>query len=71
MPKATLKFRLPDEEHEHRAALEGAAARLLIWEIDQRCRTVVKHEEAASPDRIALAAEIRQMILTADGVTRE
>lgn len=69
MPTATLKFLLPEEEPEHRAALEGAAARSLIWDIDQRCRTVVKHEENPSADRIALAAEIRQMILTADGVT--
>lgn len=71
MPTATLTFNLPDDEHEHRAALEGGAARLLLWEIDQRCREVVKHEENPSADRIELAAEIRKMIHTADGVTLE
>jgi len=69
MPKVTLTFKLPEEEPEYRAAMEGEAARSLLWAIDQRCRTVVKHEENPSADRIALATEIRQMILSADGVT--
>lgn len=71
MPKATLTFRLPEEELEHRAALQGEAARALLWEISHRCREVVKYEMQPTADRIALATEIRQMILTADGVTLE
>jgi len=71
MPTAKLTFRLPDESDEHRAALEGAAARSLLWEIQQRCREVIKYEMQPTADRIALATEIRQMIATADGVTLE
>ena len=61
MPTATLTYTLPDEESEHRAALEGSAARLLIWDIDQHCRSVVKHGEPTPQER-RLAEAIRRMI---------
>jgi len=68
MPTATLTFTLPEEESEHRAALEGIAARLLLWEIDQHCRSLVKHG-SPSPETRTLAEEIRRMIRETDGVT--
>lgn len=71
MPKATLSFVLPDEEGEFRDAHEGGAAKTLIWEIDQKCRSVVKYEFEPSEDRVKLAEEIREMIREARGVTIE
>jgi hypothetical protein len=70
MPRATLTFTLPDEQSDFDAAREGQAARSLIWQIDQHCRSVMKH---GSPDAAtrALAGDIRQMILDEAGVTLE
>ena len=61
MPIATLTFTLPDEEVEHRAALQGLAAKSALWEIDQRCRALMKYETV--PEAVEdLAREIRSMI---------
>jgi len=68
MPVATLRYSLPDEQSEFDAAREGQAARSLLWEIDQRCRSLLKHGEPTSETR-QLAEEIRGMILAAPGVT--
>lgn len=61
MPIATLRYRLPDEEVEFRAALQGAAAKSCLWEIDQRCRSLLKHGDP-SDETARLAEEIRGMI---------
>lgn len=61
MPIATLRYRLPDEQAEFDAARQGSEARRVIWEIDQRCRSLLKHGEP-SDETARLAEEIRQMI---------
>ena len=61
MPRAVLIYRLPDEETEHRAALQGAAAKICLWEIDQRCRSLLKHG-SPSEETARLAEEIRSSI---------
>lgn len=61
MPTATLRYRLPDEQAEFDAARQGSEARRVIWEIDQRCRSLLKHGEP-SDETARLAEEIRQMI---------
>ena len=61
MPIATLTFTLPDEEVEHRAALQGLAAKSALWEIDQRCRALMKHGQPSGETR-ELAEEIRSLI---------
>ena len=68
MPTVTLTYTLPDEQSEFDAAREGQAARSLIWEIDQRLRSLCKHGEPSSETR-QLAEEIREMIREAPGVT--
>jgi len=57
----TLKFRLPEEQSEFDAARLGSKALLTLWEIDQKCRGLLKHGEPA-PEQAALAQEIRAMI---------
>ena len=70
MPTVTLTYILPDEQAEFDAAREGAAARSLLWGIDQRCRGLLKHGEPTEVEA-RLAEEIRQMILNEPGVTLE
>lgn len=59
--KATLKFDLPDEQGEFNAALHGREALSVLWEIDQRCRSLLKHGDPTE-EQAKLAEEIREMI---------
>ena len=60
-PVATLRFTLPDEQGDYDAARLGSQALLTLWEIDQRCRGLLKHGEP-TPEARKLAEEIRGMI---------
>lgn len=61
MPKATLSFSLPDEQCEFDAALQGSAAKSTLWDIDQHCRSIIKHGDP-TPAEAKLAQRIRDMI---------
>ena len=61
MPTVTIRYRLPEEQAEYDAARLGRAMAATLWEIDQRCRSLVKHGEPSS-ETGQLAEEIRQMI---------
>ena len=61
MPTVTLRFRLPGEQAEFDAARQGAEARRVLWDIDQRLRSLLKHGEPAEAER-RLAEEIRRII---------
>lgn len=61
MPIATLRYTLPDEQSDFDAARQGAEARSLLWDIDQRCRAILKYSEP-SEETAKLAEEIREMI---------
>lgn len=61
MPIAILKFRLPEEEGDFNSALQWRDAKLVLWEIDQRCRSLLKHGEPTEEEG-RLAQEIRDMI---------
>ena len=60
-PVATLRYRLPDEQDEFDAARLGSKALTTLWEIDQRCRSLLKHGDP-SDETARLAEEIRGMI---------
>jgi hypothetical protein len=45
MPHVILRYRLPDEQTEFTAAMQGRDAKSTIWEVDQYCRGVLKHGE--------------------------
>ena len=60
-PVATLRFTLPDEQGEFDAARLGSQALLTLWEIDQRCRSLLKHG-SPTDEEARLAEEIRGMI---------
>jgi hypothetical protein len=59
--KATLEFDLPDEQGEFDAARLGHKALTTLWDIDQRCRSLLKHGDP-TPETARLAEEIRGMI---------
>lgn len=61
MPAATLTYTLPDEQAEFDAARLGSEAMQVLWQIDQRLRSLLKHGEP-SEDAARLAEEIRAMI---------
>ena len=61
MPIATLRFRLPEEQGEFDASRLGRQMAATLWEIDQRCRSLLKHGDP-SEETAKLAEEIREMI---------
>lgn len=61
MPTVTLRYTLPDEQAEFDAARTGAEARRVLWDIDQRLRSLLKHGEPPKETR-ELAEEIRRII---------
>jgi len=61
MSKATLEFNLPDEQGDFDAAINGRAALSVLWDIDQRCRSLLKHGNPTE-EQAKLAEEIREMI---------
>ena len=61
MPTVTIRYRLPDEQHDYDCARVGQAACGTLWDIDQKLRGLLKHGEPTSGER-HLAEEIRAMI---------
>jgi hypothetical protein len=59
--KAILEFTLPRDQAEFDAARLGRDALSALWEIDQHCRSLLKHGEPTSEEQ-ALAEQIRGMI---------
>jgi hypothetical protein len=57
----TMRFTLPEEQGDFDAARLGSKALLALWEIDQRCRGLLKHGEPTEAEA-RLAEEIRSMI---------
>jgi hypothetical protein len=61
MPIATLRYNLPDESMDHRAALAGVDALIALERIDQWARGRLKHGEPTADEVHALEA-VRAMI---------
>jgi hypothetical protein len=59
--KATLTYTLPDDQAAYDAARLGSEAIATLWDIDQHCRSVIKHGEPTIGER-HLAEEVRAMI---------
>jgi hypothetical protein len=64
---AILRFRLPDEQTEFTAALQGADAKSALWQVDQYCRGVLKHGEPSAETRRHLE-EIRETLRERPGL---
>lgn len=61
MPTVTLTYTLPDEQASYDAARLGGEAMQILWQIDQKLRSLLKHGEP-SRETGQLAEEIRAMI---------
>ena len=61
MPTATLRYKLPEEQGDFDAAVAGGKALAALHEIDQACRSLLKHGEP-SEGAAELAQQIRDMI---------
>lgn len=61
MPVITIRYSLPDEQHDYDCARVGQAACGTLWDIDQRLRSLLKHGDPSEAEA-KLAEEIRQMI---------
>ena len=61
MPHVLIRFRLPEEQSEFETAIQGGRARSALWDIDQACRSLLKHGEPTEAEA-ALAQRIRAMI---------
>jgi hypothetical protein len=61
MPTVTIRYTLPDEQHEFDQARLGSAACGCLFDIDQRLRSLLKHGDP-SEETARLAEELRQMI---------
>lgn len=61
MPIVTIRYTLPDENMDHRAALAGVDALIALEKIDQKLRSLVKYGEP-SEEAERLAEEVRKMI---------
>ena len=61
MPTGTLRYRLPDEQAEFDAARLGREALGVLWQIEQTCRTLLKHGEPGE-EAARLATQIRTII---------
>lgn len=67
MPHVIIRFRLPDEQVELNAAMQGGDAKGVIWDVDQYCRGVLKHGEPSDETRRHLE-EIRELIRERPGL---
>lgn len=61
MPTVTLRYKLPDEQGDFDAAINGRRAISALWDIDQRLRSLLKHGEPTN-EEARLAEQIREMI---------
>lgn len=61
--KATLKYNLPDDEHEYKMALQGASVHSVLWKMDQYLRSKVKHSpDSTSDDTYKAYVECREAL---------
>jgi hypothetical protein len=51
MPHVIIRYRLPEEQAELDAAMQGRDAKSVIWDVDQYCRTILKHGEPSDNER--------------------
>ena len=59
--EAILKFDLPEEKDEFKLAAAASDFWCVLWDVDQRCRGILKYEEP-SEETEKFAEEIRNII---------
>lgn len=67
MPHVIIRFRLPDEQAQLDASLQGRDAKSTIWDVDQYCRNIIKHGEP-SEETARHLERIRDMLRERPGL---
>jgi len=67
MPHVIIRFRLPEEQPEFDAAMQGRDAKAVIWAVDQHCRSILKHGEPSEETRQQIE-QIREMLRESPGL---
>ena len=62
MPNATLSFTLPEDENALKTALKAGEMASLLWNLDQRLRSGLKHGWQQGETLDSVAEEIRREI---------
>lgn len=69
MPELLLKFNLPEESIEMETAVNGSKWKNIVWNLDQKLRSVVKYrssiidpQKEATECEIEVADELREVI---------
>ena len=58
--KATLEFNLPEDELDLSNAINGNKFKLILWDMDQHLRNIVKHSE--NEEAVEIAEELRNKL---------
>ena len=67
--KATLEFNLPEERQEHMMAVLVGEMYQVLWEIDQQCRSWLKHGHEISAEQVMewVRAEVSEVLAKLEG----
>jgi hypothetical protein len=57
--KATLEF---DEEDDLRTALDGYKWKLVVWDLDQEMRRLLKYDETLTGDQYDIVEKLREKL---------
>jgi len=60
--KAVLKFNLPEEQHEHRVAIDGWQWKCVVGDIADRLLSALKHDDDLTPETAACLEKLREEI---------
>jgi hypothetical protein len=58
--KAVLKFNLPEEQSEHRLALDGWKWRSVVSDIADKLRSALKYDDGLAPETDAYLEKFRE-----------
>ena len=58
--KAILEFNLPEEQDDHRAALDGWKWRAVVSDIADQLRSALKYDETLTPESNAFLYKFRE-----------
>jgi len=67
MPHVIIRYRLPDDQADFTAAMQGRNAKTVIGTVDQYCRHILKHCEKSEETRAHLEL-IRDMLRESPGL---
>jgi hypothetical protein len=61
-PEVIFKYCLPEHAEDVWLHIHASDMWSLLYEIDQKCRSVVKYDDKASEDKVSFAEQIRELI---------